>query len=100
MEPTDDESLPVPAPFMFACGECTLLLLALARKVNADADCFLEQLAVARHIAGAHPDDVPEPHTRGCNQCPKYWKQPDAADAWAEHRARDLFLPEAVARLM
>ncbi|WP_435270625.1 hypothetical protein [Streptomyces sp. 1222.5] len=97
---TPDQTLPVPPPFMFSCAECTTLLLALARKVVADDGCFLEQLAVARHIAAEHPDDVPEPHTGGCNQCPKYWKQPDAADAWAEHRARDLFLPEPIARLL
>ncbi|MFF8406876.1 hypothetical protein ACF06P_35275 [Streptomyces sp. NPDC015684] len=100
MEPTDDEVLPVPPPFTFGCDDCTKLLLALAGKVNADADCFAEQLAVAKHIAAAHPDDVPEPHTRGCDQCPKFRRLPDAADAWAEHRARDLFLPEGVARLM
>lgn len=100
MEPTDDEVLPVPPPFMFGCGDRTKLLLALAGRVIADADCFAQQLAVAKHIAAAHPDDVPVPHTRRCEQYPEYRALPDAADAWAEHRARDLFLPEAVARLM
>ncbi|MFJ8034653.1 hypothetical protein [Streptomyces sp. NPDC096032] len=100
MDLTDDEALPLPPPFMFECNDCTRLLLDLANKTNADTGCFTEQLAVAKHLADVHPDDVPETHTRRCDQCPKYRTLPDAADAWAEHRARDLFLPETVARLM
>lgn len=99
MDP-DDQALPVPPSFMFACGQCTALLRAFGEKVSADAGCLTEQLLVAQHIAEQHPDAVPTPHTRGCDLCPSYAKRPEAAQLWAEHRARDLFLPEAVARLL
>lgn len=100
MDIPDEEALPVPPPCMFECGECAGLLRSLAEKIKADAGCFTEQLAVAAHIAAAHPEDVPAPHTRGCDQCPTYAKRPEDAQLWAEHRARELFLPEAVARLL
>ncbi|GAA3783925.1 hypothetical protein GCM10022403_018270 [Streptomyces coacervatus] len=100
MDSADDQQLPVPPPFMFGCGECTKLLRRFSAKVSADGGCFSEQVALAKHIAEKHPDDVPEPHTRDCDQCPTYAKRPDTADSWAEHRARSLFLPQAIARLM
>jgi hypothetical protein len=102
MDPTEDQPLPPPAPFMFGCDECVRLLTAFGEKISADAGCFYEQLAIARHIAEEHPDDVPAPHTQNCAVCPNYAANVDdrAGGTWAEHRARDLFLPEAVARLM
>ncbi|MFH8337720.1 hypothetical protein [Streptomyces sp. AM6-12] len=96
----EGNELPVPMPFMFTCDGCWQLLVLLARKVAADAGCFAEQINVARHIATEHPDEVPEPHGDDCPLCPKYAKLPEPADRWAEHRARDLFLPEGVARLL
>jgi len=101
MDPTDDRTLPPPAPFMWACDECVRLLRAFGNKVTADAGCFYEQLALARHIVEDHPDQVPAPHTRNCDRCPRYAsRRADDGDLWAEHRARDLFLPEVVARLL
>ncbi|WP_416978675.1 hypothetical protein [Streptomyces sp. T028] len=99
---SDEQPLPPPAPFMWGCGKCWRLLRALGRKVTADAGCFTEQLAVARHIVENHPDEIPAPHTRGCDRCPGYAARNDGdpGELWAEHRARDLFLPEAVARLL
>ncbi|NMO33711.1 hypothetical protein HG826_08960 [Streptomyces sp. GMY01] len=98
-----EEGLPLPPPFMFACGDCAELLAALVRKVTADAGCFSEQLAVAVHVADAHLEDVPPPHA-DCAICTGYQERADAhADVqrhWAEHRARDLFLPKDVARLL
>lgn len=102
MDPTDDRTLPPPAPFMWACEECVRLLRVFGEKVAADAGCFTEQLLVARHIVADHPDEVPAPHTRNCDRCPGYASRDNDAcgDLWAEHRARDLFLPEAIARLL
>lgn len=101
MDHCDEQPLPPPAPFMWACDECTRLLKDLGEKVTADSGCFSEQLAVARHIVDEHPAQVPDPHTRGCGRCPQYAKTDgDPGVQWAEHRARDLFLPEAVARLL
>ena len=100
MDAPDDQPLPVPPPFMFACDECARLLRDLGEKVTADAGCFTEQLVVAYHIVAAHPSEVPAPHTSGCDLCPGYAQRPEAAQQWEEHRARDLFLPEAIARLL
>lgn len=100
MEATEGESLPVPPPFMFGCAQCTKLLCNLAAKNKASAGCFSEQLLIAEHIVAAHPDDVPEPHSRRCNLCPMYARRPDAAEEWAQHRTRGLFLPAVIARLM
>ncbi|MEU1403724.1 hypothetical protein ABZ471_15375 [Streptomyces sp. NPDC005728] len=100
MKPTDYEPLPIPPPFMFGCGECTELLVTLGERVGMDGTFIPEQIAIAKHIVTAHPEEVPPPHTRRCGQCPKYAVRPDAADRWAEHRARDLFLPETIARLL
>lgn len=97
------EPLPVPPPFMWACDDCTELLRALAKTITADAGCLYEQLAVAQHITQEHPDAVPVPHTHRCDQCPRYAERADKetpSGSWAEHLARDLFLPEAVARLL
>ncbi|SHI69273.1 hypothetical protein [Streptomyces sp. 3214.6] len=102
MEPTDDRTLPPPAPFMFGCDECVRLLRAFGEMVAADAGCFYEQLAVAAHVAEDHPDEVPPPHTDNCDLCPTYAARADGdpGGLWAQHRARYLFLPEAVARLL
>ncbi|GKQ39437.1 hypothetical protein [Streptomyces sp. A012304] len=101
MDPVD-EQLPVPPPFMWACDDCAELLDALAETVTADAGCFTEQMAIARHIVEEHPDAVPESHTTGCGQCPHYAARSDGdpRGVWAQHRARDLFLPASVARLL
>ncbi|RAJ59346.1 hypothetical protein [Streptomyces sp. SID69] len=93
-------ALPVPSPFMFTCDGCWQLLVLLAKRVREDAGCFTEQVNLARHIAAAHPDEVPKPHGRNCPLCPKYAELPADAGNWAQHRARDLFLPEHVARLL
>ncbi|WP_329214756.1 hypothetical protein OG352_05085 [Streptomyces sp. NBC_01485] len=101
MDPIEDQPLPPPAPFMFGCDECVRLLRAFGEMVTADVGCFTEQLAVARHIVDDHPGEVPPPHTRNCDRCPHYAAYADdRGGLWAEHRARDLFLPEAVARLL
>lgn len=103
MSTADEQPLPPPAPFMWGCNKCWRLLRALGRKVTADAGCFTEQLAVARHLVEDHPDQIPAAHTRDCNRCPDYAyaaRRGDPGGLWAEHRARDLFLPEAVARLL
>jgi hypothetical protein len=102
MDPQEDQPLPPPAPFMWACEKCVQLLRALGEKVGADAGCFYEQLAIMRHIVDAHEDQVPAPHASGCDRCPRYasLSDGDPGGLWAEHRARDLFLPEAVARLL
>ncbi|MBT2420586.1 hypothetical protein J7F01_40390 [Streptomyces sp. ISL-22] len=97
------EQLPVPPPFMWACNDCVVLLRALADTITADAGCFYEQLAVAQHLAQEHPDAVPAPHTRRCDKCPRYASRANGeapTGHWAEHLARDLFLPENVARLL
>ncbi|SED83572.1 hypothetical protein SAMN04490357_6004 [Streptomyces misionensis] len=95
----EDNALPVPAPFMFTCDGCWQRLVLLAKKVRADADCFAEQVYLARHVSAEHPDEVPPPHT-DCPLCPKYAEFPDDTGTWAQHRARDLFLPDDVARLL
>ncbi len=56
---SEDNALPVPAPFMFTCTGCWQLLVLLAEKVWADAGCFAEQINLARHIAAEHPGEVP-----------------------------------------
>lgn len=99
MDAPDDQP-PVPPPFMFACDMCTELLRNFGHQVRADAGCFTEQLLVAKHIAEEHPDAVPESHADECDLCPRYAGRPEDAQLWAEHRARDLFLPEPIARLM
>ncbi|MEU3028766.1 hypothetical protein ACPCBC_10105 [Streptomyces incarnatus] len=91
---------PVPAPFMFTCTGCWHLLILPAKKVRADAGCFDQQIDLSRHIATEHPDEVPPPHGNDCPLCPEYAELPDCADTWAEHRARVLFLPKGVARLL
>ncbi|MGW4319807.1 hypothetical protein ACWEMW_11485 [Streptomyces sp. NPDC004684] len=94
---------PVPPPFMWRCARCTDLLKKLITRSSAGPGCFSEQLAVAVHVADAHLEDVPPPHA-DCAICVGYQERADAhADVqrhWAEHRARDLFLPEDVARLL
>ncbi|MFC9932449.1 hypothetical protein [Streptomyces sp. NPDC127190] len=76
------------------------LLLSLATAMHAPAGCFSEQVLIAKHIVAVHPDDVPEPHSRHCNVCPMYARRPEAAEEWAQHCTRDLFLPPHIARLM
>jgi hypothetical protein len=57
------------------------------------------QQALARHIAIDHPAEVPGPHD-GCEACAGYAAAGSAEDLWREHRARSLFLPEDIARLL
>jgi hypothetical protein len=99
-EPTEER--PVPPPFMWACQECALLLLWLAIQWDSPEGCFWQQLQTARHIAEAHPEDVPAQHLEGCELCPEYARRndDDAAGVWAQHRARDLFMPPTLARLL
>lgn len=100
MDAPHDQPLPVPPPFTFGCDACTELLCRFGEKVRADAGCMAEQLLVAAHIAEEHPQAVPPPHGHGCDQCTRYAKHPQDAQLWAEHRARFLFLPEPIARLL
>lgn len=93
---------PVPPPFMFGCQDCVDLLLALKEAVDSPEGCLYEQIDVAAHIVVEHSDQVPEPHTRGCEHCPSYARRSsgDPGGLWAQHRARDLFMPESAARLL
>lgn len=93
---------PIPPPFMWACRECVRWLLRLARFWNDPDGCLWEQLQTARHIAADHPEDVPPEHPDGCELCPDYASRDDgdAALVWAQHRARDLFMPPSIARQM
>ncbi|MEU0076165.1 hypothetical protein ABZ027_42585 [Streptomyces sp. NPDC006332] len=99
---------PVPPPFMWACRRCADLLIdiATATALSTEHDLYDGtvrcQLMLAGHLAAHHLDAIPEPHT-DCPRCDFYAKQPDRQhfeSLWAEHRARDLFLPAEVARLM
>ncbi|MEU0719034.1 hypothetical protein ABZ498_17875 [Streptomyces lavendulocolor] len=100
-DPDETPERPVPPPFMWGCCECVRLLLKLAAEWDAPAGCFWEQLQTARHIAEAHPEDVPAQHLEDCELCPEYARRQDddAAGVWAQHRARDLFMPQTLARL-
>ncbi|MFJ6982581.1 MULTISPECIES: hypothetical protein [unclassified Streptomyces] len=103
MHPTPTGVLPPPPPFMRACGTCTSLLRTLADAYAAPPGGWVEQLAVARHIAAEHPDEVPPPHSDGdgCEICPHYAHADDGtATLWAEHRTRQLYLPERIGRLL
>ncbi|WP_328361346.1 hypothetical protein OG800_26345 [Streptomyces sp. NBC_00445] len=101
-EPREIGERPVPPPFMWGCRECARWLLRLARQWDAPEGCFWEQLQVARHIAEAHPADVPPQHLDDCELCPHYASREDgdAALVWAQHRARELFMPPSIARLL
>jgi hypothetical protein len=97
---------PVPPPFMWTCAQCASLLAELAENfARAEDDVYDDsplrtQLTLSRHIAAEHPSAVPEPHGDECGLCASYGTWGDRPVIWAEHRARDLFLPEAVARLL
>ncbi|MFD4572116.1 hypothetical protein ACFWNK_01705 [Streptomyces sp. NPDC058417] len=88
-----------PPPFARACGTCTGLLRELADAFAAPGRGWTEQLAVARHIAADHPREVPPPHDDGCEICAQYAGGGEVR-LWAEHRARGLYLPERIARLL
>ena len=97
-----DEQLPLPPPFMWGCDACGALLRGLAATI-ADGSGFLAaEAAVARHIVENHRSAVPAPHTRRCDQCPRFGERSQGVPTgtWAEHLARSLFLPERVARLL
>ncbi|MFJ6985081.1 MULTISPECIES: hypothetical protein [unclassified Streptomyces] len=90
-----------PAALHSACGTCTSLLRDLANAFAAPPGGWVEQLVVARHIAAEHPDEVPPAHLEGCEICPQYARADSGtAPYWAEHRARELYLPERIARLL
>jgi hypothetical protein len=93
---------PIPPPFMWSCLACEWFLLRLAKKWDAPDGCFWEQLQTARHIAESHPADVPAQHLEDCELCPEYATRDDdeVALVWAQHRARGLFLPPLIARLL
>lgn len=93
---------PVPPPFMWACPGCVKWLLRLARTWDEPEGCFWEQLQVARHIAETHPADVPAQHLDDCELCPEYARRDDddSAGVWAQHRARDHFMPPSLARML
>lgn len=100
--------MPVPPPFMWACRRCAELLLdiavaaALAPEHDHHDGSARRQLLLAGHVAHEHTDEIPEPH-EDCPRCAFYAKQPaerGVDDLWAEHRARDLFLPASIARRM
>ncbi|MFM9464175.1 hypothetical protein ACKI1K_15160 [Streptomyces scabiei] len=63
------------------------------------AGSFLLQLHLAKHLVSEHPEEVPAAHSDGCELCTVYIAKEDEQLA-AEHRARDLFMPREVARLM
>lgn len=100
-----EPDLPLPPPFMWACRRCTDLLidLALAAALSACSDLHdgvaRHQVVVAGHLVDSHLDEIPGPHT-DCPRCAFYETRSGTADLWAEHRARDLFLPARIARLM
>lgn len=99
---------PVPPPFMWCCHGCTDLLDMAPGAESADerdayTDCLLRlQLALARHLVREHASEIPEPHTDDCELCERYAinEPEDELKVWAEHRARDLFLPADLARLL
>ncbi|WCN06084.1 hypothetical protein M6G08_30585 [Streptomyces sp. M92] len=93
---------PLPPPFMQECLQCRELRLSLIRQADAPAGCWYEREALSRHIASDHPGEVPAAHAKGCQSCPSYALEQDSTSIrlWAEHRARDLFMPAHVARLM
>jgi hypothetical protein len=98
--------MPVPPPFMWSCRPCAELLVDLAQAYLLDHELYDGavrcQLLISNHLATAHPSEIPEPHD-GCPRCDhfaKWAEQQGMHDLWLEHRARDLFLPAAVARLM
>jgi hypothetical protein len=93
---------------MWVCAVCTDLLrrapgAEAADNANPYGDFLVRlQIHLARHVADGHPEAVPEPHTDGCKLCEHYRRRNDGdpANVWAEHRARDLFLPAGTARLL
>lgn len=103
----NDEGWPVPPPFMWACPTCVKLmgLFPDARTVDAEnpySDGSLRvQIALAGHVATDHPESVPAPH-EDCLLCADYERRGDNIPAWlwAEHRARELFLPTSIASEM
>lgn len=93
--------LPIPPPFMWACPGCASLLDVLHEVWdNPEDDCFWEQVSLACHIANTHPEEIPAPHP-DCYLCETYSSRPDDKGlVWAQHRARDFFLPPSIARSM
>ncbi|MEV6742516.1 hypothetical protein AB0N14_38915 [Streptomyces sp. NPDC051104] len=99
MEQVEQVPWPEPAPFMEQCTECADLLERFLVRIILDVGCHSEALLFSRHIAESHPEDLPGPHTDGCSTCQRYAER-DEKDLWAVHRARGLFLPAPIARLM
>ncbi|MET9162087.1 hypothetical protein ABZX56_30565 [Streptomyces parvulus] len=101
-----DPEPPLPPPFMWACPACVTLLRVLADAVDlaekhvCDDGALFAQIALCRHVAVDHADEVPAEHTDGCAICAHYARYPEDALLWAEHRVRGLFLPAGSARLM
>jgi hypothetical protein len=102
-----DEAV-VPPPFMWACRQCADLLddIATAAALTAEHDLYDGalrcQLMLAGHLANKHVGEIPEPHS-DCPHCAHHARLADRQGGdvlWLEHRARDLFLPAAQARLM
>jgi len=91
-----DSPWPLPPPFMWRCGRCTILLDRLIRRSTTEPGSSHEQMTLARHITTDHPDEVPETHGADCALCTHYAKHGDI-DLWAEHRARSLFMPPGAA---
>jgi len=100
------ESSPTLPPFMKTCGQCQKWLDALIDDVvqavlgHGYHGYACGQALLARHITIDHPAEVPGPHDDGCEACASYATVGGAEDLWREHRARSLFLPEEIARLM
>lgn len=99
-------AMPVPPPFMWACRSCADLLIDIAQARLLDQDLYDGvvrcQLMLATHLANDHRGELPDPH-EDCARCAYYAKWADkqgSGDLWREHRARDLFLPAAIARRM
>lgn len=98
--------LPTPPPFMSACELCSQLLDDLPVAFSdAARDPFYDgalrvQIALARHLAEVHPEDLPAEHSDGCEACARFERLGTEGVFRREHLARDLFLPTELARLM
>ncbi|MFJ2006978.1 hypothetical protein [Streptomyces chartreusis] len=97
--------MPTPPPFMRTCPQCAELLGALVEAfVQVLTDPHYDgaeriQIALARHLAGVHPETLPAPHTDDCPTCARHQELNPEDVFWREHLARRLFLPDELARL-
>jgi hypothetical protein len=89
---------------MWACPRCEDLLIQLGDSFeDAEVDPLDDtpvrvQVVLSGHLRDEHGSEVPGAH-EDCAKC-RYYERRGDARMWAEHRARDLFLPPSLARLM